>query len=753
MFEYLRIDLYGSMDIIKEYKSFINSYYLGEGLRITTGAVLPALVLNHFGWLSVGVLVSLGAVCVSAADSPGPIHHRRNGMQVCTVLMFLVCLVTGYVAPYPLLLGCWVALACFIFSLIGVYGGRVISIGIAALLVMVLNMSRPGHGWNVLLNALYVAGGAVWYMLLSLVLYHVRPYKLIQQALGDCIMATADYLRTRAAFYENKKNYDDVYRQLMDQQAQVQHKQDLLRELLYKSRTIVKDSTVTSRTLMMLFIDTVDLFEKAATSFYPYENLHHFFDDTDILQHFKDCVLSVADALDDTGIAVKSGKASAPPQELQEKLVALQQYFIDFRNTRLNAENLEAIITLRKILQAIEDMAARINTLHNETKYDKKRAKDYKPSGDHDKFITHTDISWKLLRDNLTIQSDIFRHALRVSVAATTGYIVSNLFVLGHSYWILLTIIVILKPAYSLTKKRNYQRVLGTVGGAVAGIVMLHFIKDTTVLFFIMLVLMMGTYSFVRTNYLLAVIFMTPYILLLFHLLNSGGQFSTIITDRIIDTVIGSAIAFAANFFLLPAWEHEQIKKYQAAAIEAGLDYYKSVSQTFTGAAITDTQFRLSRKQAFVALANLSDAFSRLLSEPKSKQRNALQIHQFVVLAHTLTSHIATLAHFSKILAAKYQSQDFMPIIAETTANLEAAAHQNEQQSAAATVGSIQAGAFLPALHIKELVAKRNAELQQGLVATDTRLRLSELKPIVDQFQFISSIAADIRKAASGKTM
>ncbi|MEO5685259.1 MAG: FUSC family membrane protein [Chitinophagaceae bacterium] len=740
------------MDLIKEYKSFINSYYLGEGLRITTGAVIPALVLNYFGWLSVGILVSLGAVCVSASDSPGPILHRRNGMQVCTAIIFVVCLVTGYVAPYPFALGCWVAIACFIFSMIGVYGGRVISIGIAALLVMVLNMSKPGHGWNILLNALYVTAGGLWYMVLSLVLYHVRPYKLIQQALGDCIMATADYLRTRASFYESNIDYDTVYRQLMEQQVQVQHKQDLLRELLYKSRTIVKDSTVTSRTLMMLFIDTVDLFEKAATTFYPYENLHHFFDDADILQHFKDCVLSIADALDDTGIAVKSGKASDPPEALQEKLLALQQYFTDFRNTRLNAENLEAIITLRKILQAIEDMAARINTLHNQTKYDKKRARDFKPTGDHDKFVTHTDISWKLLRDNITIKSDIFRHSLRVSIAATAGYGLSHLVMLGHSYWILLTIIVILKPAYSLTKKRNYQRVLGTVAGAVAGIVVLYFIKDNTVLFIIMLVLMTGTYSFVRTNYLLAVIFMTPYILLLFHLLDSG-HFKTIITDRIIDTAIGSAIAFAANFFLLPAWEHEQIKKYQAAAIAASLDYFNNVSKTFTGAAITDTQFRLSRKEAFVALANLSDAFSRLLAEPKSKQKDALQVHQFVVLAHTLTSHIATLAHFSKTLAVKYQSPDFLPIITETSENLVAAQQKVAQTVATAPQAVASVNTFMLSTHVKELVAKRHAELQQGLILTDTRLRLSELKPIVDQFQFIASIAADIRKAADGKTM
>ncbi|MEP7277160.1 MAG: FUSC family membrane protein [Bacteroidota bacterium] len=739
------------MDLIKEYKSFINSYYLGEGLRITSGAVLPALVFGYFGMLPAGVLVSLGAVCVSAADSPGPIHHRRNGMEVCTACMFVVCILTGYAAPYPVVLGCWVALACFIFSMIGVYGGRVISIGIASLLVMVLNMNRAGHGWNILLNAIYVTAGGLWYMLLSLVLYHVRPYKLIQQALGDCVMATADYLRIRTQFYESTIDYDEVYRQLMEQQVQVQQKQDLLRELLYKSRTIVKDSTVTSRTLMMLFIDTVDLFEKAITSFYPYKDLHRFFDDSDILLRFKDIILEIAGALDEIGIAVKIGKASNPPDELQEKLAALQQYFTTFRNQQLNAEKLDAIITLRKILQSIEDMVARINTLHNQTKYDKKRARDYIPSGDHDKFVTHTDINWKLLRDNLSLKSDTFRHSLRVSIAATCGYLLSTLVMLGHSYWILLTIIVILKPAYSITKKRNYQRVLGTISGAMAGLIILYFIKDRNVLFIILLLMMTGTYSFVRTNYLIAVIFTTPYVLLLFHLLNTG-VFKTVLTDRLLDTAIGSVIALAANFFLLPAWEHEQFKKYQAAALDASLAYYRSVSQTFIGAIIPDTLFRLSRKQAFVALANLSDAFSRVLAEPKSKRKNARQLHQFVVLTHTLISHIATLAHFSKTLAAKYQLQDFTVIIASTTAHLASARQLIEEPDT--VVPPLEAGApFLLGTHINELLAKRNAELEQGIGNTGTRLRLSELKPIVDQFRFIDSITADLRKASEGKTM
>jgi uncharacterized membrane protein YccC len=48
---------------------------------------------------------------------------------------------------------------------------------------------------------------------------------------------------------------------------------------------------------------------------------------------------------------------------------------------------------------------------------------------------------------------------------------------------------------------------------------------------------------------------MTPYILVLFHLLNNAN-FQSIITDRVIDTVIGFVIAFIANLLILPAWEH-----------------------------------------------------------------------------------------------------------------------------------------------------------------------------------------------------
>ena len=89
------------MDYIKEYKSFINSHHLSDAVRITAGIVLPAIICNYFNLLAVGVVVSLGAMSVSIIDTPGPIHHRRNGMIACIIINTTMAVITGFAAPSP----------------------------------------------------------------------------------------------------------------------------------------------------------------------------------------------------------------------------------------------------------------------------------------------------------------------------------------------------------------------------------------------------------------------------------------------------------------------------------------------------------------------------------------------------------------------------------------------------------------------------------------------------------------------------
>src|SRR5690606_1772324 len=133
-------------------------------------------------------------------DNPGPIHHRRNGLLACCGIIFIVALAVGFSMPYTWLFMVLLPVFCFFFSMIGVYGARASAIGIAALLMMVM-MSHEGlQGREIIWFALCVLAGGLWYTILSLLLYSVRPYKLIQQLLGEYVLAASKYLRARAEF-------------------------------------------------------------------------------------------------------------------------------------------------------------------------------------------------------------------------------------------------------------------------------------------------------------------------------------------------------------------------------------------------------------------------------------------------------------------------------------------------------------------------------------------------------------------------
>ena len=70
------------------------------------------------------------------------------------------------------------------------------------------------------------------------------------------------------------------------------------------------------------------------------------------------------------------------------------------------------------------------------------------------KFLTKESYNHRVLVENLNFNSPIFRHSLRLSVVTIIGYLIET-FEVQNSYWILLTIIVIMRPGYGLTKQRS----------------------------------------------------------------------------------------------------------------------------------------------------------------------------------------------------------------------------------------------------------------------------------------------------------
>ncbi|TDQ11681.1 FUSC family protein [Pedobacter metabolipauper] len=651
---------------VRSIQDFLLSTYFADGLRITVGVLCPSLILAQFGMLQYGMTLSLGALCVSVVDTPGPIVHRRNAMLITTASITLISIIVGLTNNNNYFIGVLLVICSFIFSMFFVYGLRAASIGTASLLVMVLSIDdiRP---WNeVLLYALLIFTGSIWYTALSYTFYRIRPFRIVQQSLSESIHVISDFLRAKAKFYHQNTSYDDNYADLLQLQVHVHEKQDAVREILFKTREIIRDSTPEGRFLLLVFVDMVDLFEQIMSTYYNYKQLHEQFDSSGILLHYESVIRKIADELDDIAFALKSGGTPSLPTSLIEDVEKLKNEItqLELNNTD-NKYNTLGILALKNIEVNIENILSRVKTINGY--FNKKEKKNLKPRKiDVDRFVSSQSIDLELLYDNFTFSSSIFRHSLRVAIVMLVGFLVAKTLNFSHSYWILLTILVISKPGFSLTKQRNYQRLIGTVAGAFIGMGILMYVHDKNTLFVLLLICMIGCYSFQRKNYVVSVLFMTPYILVLFDFLGMGGL--SVAKERIYDTMIGSGIALLASYSLFPNWEYEKLKEAMVSMVNANLNYFEQVTFLYAEPVTDLTNYKVARKEVYVASANLASLFQRMFSEPKSKQILIKELHQFTALNHLLSSYVATLSLYKKEHAFEFPNfEELKPVVQNTT--------------------------------------------------------------------------------------
>ncbi|MBY0541796.1 MAG: FUSC family protein [Sphingobacteriaceae bacterium] len=649
---------------IRNIHDFLLSTYFADGLRITFGVLCPSLIMAQFGMLQLGMTLSLGALCISVVDSPGPIVHRRNAMLITTVLLFIISILVGITNKNIYVTGTLLVVCSFIFSMFFLYGARAAAIGTAVLLIMVLSIDdiRP---WNeVILYALLVLAGSIWYTLLSYLVYRLRPYRLVQQILSDSIYQISEFLRAKAKFYHQGTDLEKNYADLLQLQVHVNEKQDEVREILFRTREIVRESTPEGRFLLIVFVDMADLFEQIMSTYYNYKELHEQFDSIGILPQYEGIINKIAESLDDIAFALKTGGLPHIPEDLVKDVNQLKNEITLLESNSDRKYNTLGLIALKNIEVNIENILGRVKTINSY--FNKKEKKNLKKRDvDVDKFVTRQIFDYKLFIDNLSFKSSTFRHSLRVAIVMLIGFVVAKSFNFSHSYWILLTILVISKPGFSLTKQRNYERIIGTVVGAFIGMGILVYVHDKNTLFIILLFCMIGSYSFQRKNYVVSVLFMTPYVLVLFDFLGMGSL--SIARERIYDTLIGSGIALLASYSLFPNWEHEKLKNAMIDLIKSNHNYFHQVTLLYFEKEQNLTNYKVARKEVYVNTSNLASLFQRMFSEPKSKQVYMQELHQFTVLNHLLSSYIATLSLYNKEHNFVYLNFEELKPVADNT--------------------------------------------------------------------------------------
>ncbi|HSN62179.1 MAG TPA: hypothetical protein VLR49_14665 [Ferruginibacter sp.] len=155
-----------------------------------------------------------------------------------------------------------------------------------------------------------------------------------------------------------------------------------------------------------------------------------------------------------------------------------------------------------------------------------------------------------------------------------------------------------------------------------------------------------------------------------------------------------------------------------------------------------------SRLAVLIALANLSDAFTRMLSEPKRFRQGVKNVHRFVAINQTLVSHMTSLSYLLQTELINFRSADILPVIENTQLYF-----KNAESILSLGEGELQKPDSSGLKYINEkvlnLLEKRKIEIAEGKLETNLKKELVETKSVIDQFNFIYRNAAAIYKISS----
>jgi uncharacterized membrane protein (TIGR01666 family) len=609
----------------------VNNQHFSDGLRITFSILIPALFLSQIENIQIAFPFCLGTLSTSITDNPGAWEERKNGMLQTCISIFITAIITMFAESSLVWMGLEVIFFCFICSMLPVYNLRTSLIGTATLLVMVLLMNKPLPPDKIIRTGLLVLGGGLWYFTISLSFFFLRPLGHAKKALGECMIGIGRYLNIKSALYQKEPSIKGIFIKVLDQQIKINELQELCREQILRSKYIIDNPKPQAQKIIIGFIKVQDIYENILGTHFNYEVIRTKNNDTNTLSEISDCLTQIGNELKLLGQYLETGQSK---NKLTNDI------------TKKINQRIDLLLENKKLDPEVKEVAAKIHDLTHHLSQLKQiiLSPSYNPlSVDFRKFkLESPTFTIQPFIDNLSKNSSVFRHAIRVTLVAIIGLLIGKLILKeGHSYWILLTSIFILKPSYSLSKKRNFERISGTIVGAVMGYGLLYFIKDKTFLFFIMTIFMVAAYTVQRTNYILLILFITPYIFIIFNFL--GVKVIQILEERVVDTLIGCSLAFIGAYLILPHWESDKIKDLMKQLVEANIKYLQNAIEFLKSSRKDETEYRLARKEVFISTANIQGAYQRMKSEPSKVRFNLQVLNEFILLNHSLSSFIAGL--------------------------------------------------------------------------------------------------------------
>ncbi len=722
--------------MIDKLRTFADSTPFTNAVKVTVAAVIPVLFFSAMQQFEIGFTVALGAFLTYPSDIPGNLKRKMTGVLIAALVVAGCNLTVNVLHPYPLVLYPVVGLLIFLFSMIAVYGHRANMLSFSGLLAVSLTFGHLQSGPSILANAALMLGGGIFYLIVSLCFHFVRPNRYTELQLAECTRLTGRYLKLRGDLWNTDADRAKIIEKQLHLQVELNAIHENIREILIRNRPD-SGSSNHHRRMLLMFISLVEILELALSTPFDHSKLHdRFAAHPSVLKTYQNIAYHLGATLKQLSKAVAGQTAYRAKHQLFRELEQLEGVIAGYEQQTADADGVRM---LTNMLHYVEKQIEKISVVERAL-LETVSAQDFRGSDrELDKFLAPQYYSWHTFAENLSFSSTFFRHALRLTVTILIAFGIGALFPLQNVYWILLTVVVIMRPGYGLTKERSWQRIFGTVLGGLIAFGLLLFIDSPAAIGILTVVALVLGFTYTTINYKVGATFVTIYVVFIYGLLTPDIE--NVIQFRIVDTVIGALLAFLANYFLWPSWEFLNAPAHLKKSIRANGEYLAEISRYYNEKGNVTTAYRLSRKNAFIEIGNLISSFQRMSQEPKSKQKSLPQLYKLVVLNHTLLSSSASLGTYIQSHKTTSASEAFNVVVSGIIKNLDRAVALLEGKN---EIGPSPADEVAP--RFTELKNIREKELKEAHLydSEALELKMQEAQLVIGQLIWLTNLSENI---------
>ena len=632
---------------------------------VTTGmsAGFGLMLIAGCAWLLLGQfaasVMAVGAIVCVPPDHAMPRRGKFSSLLPVAILGLPLFAGVQLLQDQPLYLGMLLVPATFFAFLAGAWGLRGLPVVISIMFSMTFSMAvppQPADG-SLLTTCVYYGSGSLLYILYATASNALLNGRYRQQLLAQSMFALSRLIRTQADRFDPTTDTPLI--------GELMQKQALLAEQLQAARNLLLESPRTPRRqrLAAILINLLEIRDHLLASELDLELVQSHPEARAVLVEMHALLDLMADELDRHADDLLFLRKSAPLTDWRPALAALNRMpqVLD----RAQPEQGPSLITLLRGLTNrvgnINDEILRINRLAR---------------GKVEPDLTAVRTAWKLFVSptSWSVQPLLvlwrwdappLRHAIRAALAIGAGYALSLAMPWAtHGYWILVTIVVVLRGSLAHTLERRNSRVAGTIVGSLLAGAILYTQAPTLVLLVIVPIAQAVSHSFAIQRYIITAVSATVLSLLLAHLLSAtdSTMFNTL--ERVADTLIGGAIAWAFSY-VLPSWERSQIPALVNRTLQAQARHAQIALNLGQFTAVDDEpelKWRLARKEAYDSLSALVMATRRSLAEPRAVRPALAPLEQLLSHGYQLLAQLTTVKTMLLMRRDEDQS-DIQPVL------------------------------------------------------------------------------------------